>query len=359
MDVDKLTQTERVANKATLEALSALSDMPEPVNYHELVTFIENSPDAETAVSSLLQSFSVRSDILRGKWQSLITDIWFDRHPHVAPLPNWKVMGSEAAGSPVLKDARAFLEEIERKPAVLVRENNDSLISSEDAQRLELAFPSSLGKQPIPVETEWGLMDVRRMRAILQSLRLVRTIKGHLVPVRSRIERFRKLPTAQQFYVLWHADVYHVQWQEFGGLWSDYMRIVQEYISLLWETMEGSQSGVVEDRALWSVAVLETFLPVWEEEDMLDISMANNSTIQLMQQQALPTIIDRFILRDLFERHGLITIKEEFGHLSKFTWTSLGAKVITSESMQEMPCGKHLLDGGDSDHLLDLRSISL
>lgn len=359
MNVNKQPRTISLADKATLEALSALSDMPIPVSFHEFFAIIEKAPDPETAVRQLLQSFSVHSEVLKNKWKAFITDVWFDRHPHVAPLPNWNIMGSEAARSPVLKDARAFLEEIERQPAHLTRERTELLMHPEDAQRLALAFPSRLGSEPVPVETEWSLMDVRRMRALLQTLRLVRTVKGRLVPVRTRIERFRSLPMAQQFYVLWHADVYHVDWKEFGGLWAEYMRVIQEYISLFWEAMEGSQAGVVEDRALWSVAVLETFLPVWDEEGMLDISLTDNSTIQLMQQQALPTILDRFILRDLFERHGLITIKEEFGYLSKFTWTSLGAKVVAAESMQEMPCGQHLLDAEGGDSLPDLTGLAI
>ena len=70
----------------------------------------------------------------------------------------------------------------------------------------------------------------------------------------------------------------------------------------------------------------------------------HTAALHIVQQHALPTIIDRFLLRDLLERHGLVTITEEFGHLSEFTWTKVGALLIPAESRRSLPCGNELLD---------------
>src|SRR5581483_12096393 len=102
-----------------------------------------------------------------------------------------------------------------------------------DVSRLFAALPSSQGKAAWDVETEWSYLPIRRLRAVLQALRLIRVQNNQLVIVRSRYERFKQFPTTQQFYLLWHADAYHTAWGDFSGMWTAYMQLVQDNLPLL------------------------------------------------------------------------------------------------------------------------------
>jgi hypothetical protein len=143
---------------------------------------------------------------------------------------------------------------------------------------------------------------------------------------------------------LWHADVYHVDWGEFAGLWGGYMHVVQEYLPLLWETMGSPEAGSVTDRGLWAMSVMEAFTGLWNDVGLLEVRAGHTAALHIVQQHALPTIIDRFLLRDLLERHGLVTITEEFGHLSEFTWTKVATQLLPAEARRSLPCGNELLD---------------
>ncbi|MDP3997602.1 MAG: hypothetical protein Q8P73_03830 [bacterium] len=337
-------QTKATTHEAKLRALCALSDIDVKQGAPFFMSFVKDAPDPETAVQGVINRLSQPSAALHRKWRSLITDLWTFNHPHVPALPQWPLSAEDVAIAPLLLDAREVLTVLEEKSAVIVQEKNEWLISPDDAMRLAQSMPSQTGQPLFAVENEWNCLDLKRLRSVLQAARLVRAIKGHLVPVRSRLDRWRSLPAAQQLYVLWHADVYHVHWQDYAGLWSKYMKTIQDYLPLLWEANENVDSQEVEDRTLWAIRILETFLPLWEEEGLLDLPRGHRAALQIVQQHALPTIIDRFLLRDLLERHGLITITEEFGSISKFTWTSAGAKIIAAETNRDLTCGNNLLE---------------
>jgi len=326
-----------------LRALCALSNIAEPVDFGYLVSYVKDAPDPETAVQGVLNRLSLSSDVLTRKWRGVITDLWVHNHPHVPLLPQLSLSADEVAEAPVLRDAAALIKALETEPVQLVEEQHEWLIEPADAVRVAKLLPSRQGQTTPAIESEWSIMSLRRLRSTLQAVRLVRPMKGKLVPVRSRVKRFRALPPAQQFFILWHADAYHVDWTIFAGLWEKYMQVVQEYLPLLWETSNEVEAGSVADRAEWAMSVLETFSPLWEDEGLLDVRPGQRAALHIVQQHALPTIIDRFLLRDLLERHGLVTITEEFGSISKFTWTALGAKVVAAEASQELPCGNELL----------------
>jgi hypothetical protein len=327
-----------------LRALCALSDVIAPVDLGRFVSRISESPDPETAIRFVLNEMPPASEILTRQWRNLVLDIWIKHHPNIPLIPHWSLSASDVDQTPLLSDTRVFLDGIKRQPIQMRQENHEWLIDSSEISRAAHLLPSQTGLFLANTENEWNVFHLRRLRAILQAARLIRIVKGKLIPIQSRIARFEALPSPLQFYVLWHADVYHVNWGDFSGLWSKYMRLVQEYIPLLWETTINNEPGKLEDRALWAVSVLEAFTPLWDEEGLLDIQKGQGASLQIVQQHALPSIVDRFILRDLFERHGLITITEEFGSLSKFSWTQVGIHVITSEDTQVMPCGNNLLD---------------
>ena len=327
-----------------LRALCQLSGVLEPVDFGYLSSFVQEAPDPETAVRQVLARVPQSSEVLLRKWRNVITDMWALQHPHVPLLPDLPLSAKEVEGAPLLHDVRAVLVALEEKPARLVQAKHEWLVEPSDVQRMLAVMPSQQGTTILAVENEWNFMPWRRLRALLHAARLVRPLRGTLVPVRSRVDRFLALPAPQQLYILWHADVYHVDWSEFAGLWGGYMHVVQEYLPLLWETLGTVSAGTVADRGAWAISVMEAFTPLWNDVGLLEVRAGHTAALNIVQQHALPTIIDRFLLRDLLERHGLVTIVEEFGSLSEFTWTRVAAQLIPAESRRSLPCGNELLD---------------
>jgi len=327
-----------------LKALCALSNMAEPLDWQYLNSLVSDSPDPETAVQGVLDRIPPSSDVLTTKWRTIITDMWSLQHPHVPLLSELPLSTKSAHHSAVLQDAQAYIKELSEEPAALIEEKNEWLVDADHALRIAKSLPSMKITPLAALESEWGIMPLRRLRAMLHSTRLVRPLKGRLVPVQSRITRFNALPAKHQLFILWHADVYHIDWSDFAGLWSPYAHVVQDYLPLLWETVAGATADQIEDRATFAGMILETFTPLWDDEGLLDIRPGHTAALNIVQQHALPTIIDRFILRDLFERHGLVTISEEFGSISKFTWTKIGETMVHAEHRQHLPCGNDLLN---------------
>jgi len=331
------------SHEKTLRALCALSDLKGTVDVQSLMSRVKQAPDPEAAVQAVLTEMPLSSDVLRRKWRTAIMAVWATQHPHVPLLPTLTLSSEDVAATPMLVDALAFLDAIACQPAELVEEQSELLLSSPDVWRIAQQLPSLTGQELLAVESEWAYVPMRRLRAVLQALRLVRPIKGRLVVVRSRYERFKSFPSLQQYYALWHADTYHVDWAEFAGMWGKYTRVVQDYLPLLWDVGESLKADESVDRAEWCVSVLETFAPLWEEEGLLEIGHGQAAILPIVQQHALPTILEKFLVRDVLQRHGLATLSEEFGKLSKFTWTKIGESVFQAELSQELPCGIELL----------------
>lgn len=336
-------ETSTVSSQAKkLQALCLLSNASATLSVEGVLHTIRRAPDPETAVREVLQTMSITSEVLERKWRSTITNLWATNHPHVPLLPSLKLSSEEVAHVPLLQDAHAFLEEIVCQSAALHEENDELVIAPPDVWRLAAILPSLRRSDDLLVESEWAYLPLRRLRATLQALRLVRPVKGKLVVVRSRYERFRHFPAIQQFYVLWHADMYHVDWGEFAGMWGRYTRVIQDYLPLLWDLGEHAQAGQAMDARTWGVDVLETFIPLWEEEGLLDIGQGQAAILPIVQQHALPAILDKFLIHDVLQRHGLVATHDHGDH-THYTWTAIGARIFKAELTQELPCGLELL----------------
>jgi hypothetical protein len=342
--VGKIIQSTTVFQENTLRALCALSDVADTSNVLDFISLIEKAPDPETAVSGVLEKVTNVSHALTHKWRDLVLDVWLAYHPDVPMLPHWSLSESDVATVPIFRDALVFLDAIAQQPAKLSYEHEELLMHHDDVNRLVQILPSQYGRFNEQVESEWAIVELRRLRMMLQAARLIRPFRGELVPVKSRLKRFYALPATQQLYILWHADAYHVEWPQLASLWGNHMRIVQEYLPLLWETMNVVEAGAIEDRAQWAMMIMEAFLPLWEEDGLFRARSGQSRSLHALQQQALPTIIDQFILRDLLERYGLVKIIDDFGSAAKFSWTTIGSKVIDAENSQQLPCGNNLLE---------------
>ena len=126
------------------------------------------------------------------------------------------------------------------------------LLSPSNIQHLAVNIPSLQYNLVLQIENEWQILRLRRLRSVLQSLRLVRRYKNKLVIVKCRYKRFVQLPAIHQFYLLWHTETYHIDWSQFSAIWGDYLSVIQDYLPLLWEVSSANKPHVPHDIRQWN-----------------------------------------------------------------------------------------------------------
>lgn len=319
----------------TLNALCVLSNIEAT---SELLKTIEQAPDPVTATRTVLSVAAVDSPVLQEKWRQTVADIWSGRHPHVPLLPQLNLTSDELSAVPMLADAIAYLEALDHQPAHLICDHHEHLLAAADIERLHRALPSSHGQVSLAAETEWSYVHLRRLRSVLQLLRLVRVIHHELVIVRSRYERFCRFPAIQQFYLLWHTDAYHTPWHDFNSLWGDFAQVIQDNLPLLWELHGPDRFPQLTVRSHWCQDILQVFTPLWQQSNLLETPPGWRGWVSVLKQQSLGVAVDHMLLNDLFERYGLIT-SAEFGH---FNWSTIGQAILNAEKQHEMPCTSEL-----------------
>lgn len=324
-------------NEQQVGHLCTLSDLPPTVDAQQVLLLITEAPDPETATRQVLEQMNSHSDVLKRKWRQTIFQIWSHKHPRVPKLPDLRLASEEVATVPFLKDALAYLEQIASQPAMLQKEKNERLLVSEDIQRLYSALPSTQGKQTWEVENEWSYTHLRRLRATLQALRLVRPVKDTLIISRTRYDRFLRFPTTQQFYLLWHTDAYHTSWSAFSGMWGDYIQLIQDNTTLLWDLHETVHPNEEESFNNWTKDIIEAFSSLWHDTGLLEVGNGRFAWLKLLRQYSIAPALQRVILQDLFEQHGLIEQPDSL-LTERFVWTKRGAAVLKAERTQNLPC---------------------
>lgn len=331
-----------VISREHLRALCLLSDIPADSTIDQLLETIQTAPDPETAKQTVLGPYSITSDALRQKWHHLIERVWTDRHPHVPLLPALPLSANDLADTPALLDAQAFLTAVMEQPPRMVRDHHQWLMHPSDVTRIATALPSRASQPAVAVESEWSYVLIRRQREVLQQLRLIRRLRGTLVPVRSRIDRFRALPPAQQFFALWHVDVYHVDWAEYASLWGDFLAVAQDNVVLLWDAAEEMPAGQAHLRHHWLQAVADELAPFWEAEGLLSLTDQSNKFVSLLKQHTVLHGLDTVIVRDLLLRYGLmVTLPAR--PVPTIAWTKVGQVLLAAEREHDLPCGIDLL----------------
>lgn len=321
-----------------LQALCTLSDSPQAINPQSITKLMQEAPDPATAVRAVINSMPVSSEVLQSKWRKMIINIWSDQHPHIPELLALPIAGSDISHSHAISDALAYLKIINQRPAPMVFENKEWLISADYTYNLSSQMPS-LHSQPIlPLENEWQNLNLHRLRLTLQSLRLVRRFRHQLVIVTSRYQKFLSLPLIQQYYLLWHADAYHVEWHDYAGIWGDYLKIVQEYLPLLWSISRHAMPDMANDIRQWNQEVLMTFQPLWQRAGLFDRQPPKTALFALVRLQSLPTALTQVILQDLFVKYGIVA-----GEGITFAYTAPGLKLLQSEHAKDLPCHLDLL----------------
>lgn len=334
-----------------VRALFHLSQTPSGT-VDEVLSLIIDAPDPETAHQAIASRVQVESDILAQKWHDTIVSAWSHCHPRVPLLHEISLTESDVKDVPFLRDVREVLRELTRQPATMVKDAGQIALDPQEVIRLALVMPSWQGMPEMAVEHEWALVPVRRMRELLQTLGLARIWQGKLMPVRSKTSLFLKFPLAQQFYTLWHADVYHVNWGNFAPAWQSYIDLIQGYLPLLWDIHTDVEADLLEEPTDWTVNILEAFTPLWENEGLLH-TKSNGNILHMYRELALPTVLKKLIFDDVFLRYGLLTpqydplsalIRQGDDTIASFyTWTSVGEKILQAERESDLPCGIELL----------------
>ncbi len=321
-----------------LQALCTLSDSPQAINPQSITKLMEDAPDPATAVRAVMSSMPGASEALQSKWRKMIINIWSDQHPHLPELLTLPISGSDISHSRAINDALAYLEIINQRPAPMVLENREWLVAADYAYNLANQMPSHHGRPILPLENEWQNLNLHRLRLTLQSLRLVRRYKNELIIVASRYQQYKALPLVQQYYLLWHADAYHVEWHDYAGIWGDYLKIVQEYLPLLWSISRDTEPDFNYDIRQWNQDVLMTYQPLWQRAGLFDRQPPKTALFALVRLQSLPTALTQVILQDLFARYGLV-----YGEGLMFAYTQPGLKLLQVEHTQDLPCHLDLL----------------
>lgn len=324
--------------KDNLQALCTLSNTPKAINPSSLTKIIQKASDPETALRGVLESMPSPSHTLQIKWHKIVKDIWAAHHPHIPELLDLPIAANDISHTKALNEAFEFLNIVQNKPLGMIQENKEWLVSPSDVYYLATQLPNLHNQPVIQSESEWQYLPLHRLRNSLQSLRLIRRYNNQLVIVKSRYNRFLELPSVQQYYLLWHADTYHIEWSDYAGLWGDFLRVVQEYLPLLWSTCQKKDADLAIDIRQWNKEILETFQSLWQQEGLLDQQPPQSALLSLVRFQSLPTALTQVILKDLFVRFGLI-----YGEGTIFAYTKPGLQLLNAEHNQDLPCNLDLL----------------
>lgn len=337
--------------KDNLKALWILSGFAEEMDPQELSSIICEAPDPETACRVITKHISTSSGALQDKWRKVISQTWLDYHQAASAALTIPLSSLDIAGLPIFQDVKAFMNALREEPAQVSYERDGWVIESSELARLISAIPSFSDKAVTGLEHEWNYIPLRRLRALMQAMRLVRVYAGKLHVVESRYSRFLSLPLPQQYYVLWHTDVYHVDWEIFAGQWRQYMRVVQSYLPLIWEMTDELTEGDMCSSENIVQACIEAFSPLWEQE----VEGNNQSLRHLYQRSGLPVVLDRLLVRDILERYGLIkpeqTVDMMFRNIlhpdvyeeESLRITKAGETMLTAEREEDLPCASDIL----------------
>lgn len=328
----------RLVHTRHVQALWQLSGAPN-IPPQAILKQIQQAPDPETAVRDIFRLISVTSEALQRKWRELIYNVWSEGHPNIPLLINLPFKTGDVTETAALSDARVFLQTLAAGPLRMAEEEGEWLLAPEDAYQLSLRLPSLASRPKIPLENEWQYHTVRRQRATLEALHLVRRVKGQLRLVQSRYQRFSALPVAQQFYYLWHAEAYHVEWSAFAGIWSDYLDAIQENISLLWQLTDRVIPDMPYDLRHYLQELWDAYYPLWEDEGLIGKHHNYTALMSIVRIHSLPTALTQLIIKDLLERYGLM-----YGEGDKIAYTELGVSLLSAEQGDELPCALDLLN---------------
>lgn len=341
-------------SQRAIRALLELSGFTGGEYVDRMEKLIAKAPDPETACQVITDEFQATGALER-QWRKIISQTWHTQHKiqsHPFTLP---LTSEEVLQAPALLDARRLLDELVTQPVKIEKTGREATIASSELPRLVKAMPS-LANVPLPeaFEHEWSIVRLRRMREILQTLRLVRVYGGKLQIVQSRYNQFQDLPLPQQYYVLWHADIYHISWADYAASWGQYIDVVQEYIPILWDISRGTRAGQTQTTLELTFSFMDIYQALWEQENIA--GHKRRSLFDMYRETALPGVMEQMLVRDVFIRYGLLEAHEGIHALMRsdaslwiepqrmvVRWTNVGEKMLNIERSGELPCAFDIL----------------
>lgn len=344
-----------VSRQQALEALLELSGYGQNLQVDKLVAAITRAPDPETACQVVTGEFQPDSDVLERKWRKVVNQTWQEQHPDYYATLDLPLTSEDVLESSIVPDAKALLAALAEKPVSLVQDRGEWVMSPEELPRLLRALPSLEQHQDVVLEHEWACVPLRRLRNVLQLARLVRLHQGQLKVVQARYNRWQHLTLPQQYYVLWHIDVYHVDWAHYAGQCSRYIQLMQSYLPLVWELGDSLDAGEVWSVQDACVTIMDAYEPLWQQERFNGQRTARQAFLNIYEQCALPAVIERLLVNDIFARYSIVEqadplrgLLHSLSYPSAFVegdvrWTKLGQTMFEVELRQDLPCTQDVL----------------
>ncbi len=308
-----------------MQALLELSGKGEK-DLARMLEIVREAPDSATAICEVVQFLNVHNTALQEKWSKHIAQVWFELHPKIPSSLNLRIMSHDVMFSDALMEAHALLQELSETPARAGDYLDGGMVHSEDERRIAHTLRIFGSDQ----------LRVRRTCAILEELRLIREVKHEIHVVKSRFSRFQSLPLSAQYYLLWHIDMYHLDWKEYVGNLQPHMAVFQQYLPMIWEMLEYTACGQTHSVDEFAWHIVRAFRPLWQQENALG----------LYEQSALQSMVDQWLIGNVFARYGLIEYGES-PHTSaprSFTWTRAGVSLLHSERTIKLPCAIDVLE---------------
>lgn len=278
----------------------------------EVVGAVKSAPDPETAVCRVMGVLNIKSPLLQDKWKKHLTQMWFASHPNIPTSFAIPLKSSDIAYAHVLLEAQSLLQEITQNP-----------VQADDISWQEARLAGGLSV------FRGDTAAVRRMLTLLEELRLIRLYQHHFQVVRSRTDRFQALPLPGQFYLLWHADMYHLEWRQFDTNYGVSLSVFQQYLPMVWEMLSHCHEGAVQriDEVSWQV--VRAFRPLWQQKN----------EIGLYEQSLLQSMVETHLIQKSLARYGLISYEDDIS----FSWTAAGEALLNAERNGTLPCTADLL----------------
>ncbi len=309
-------------------ALLELSGYRDSAFASEMMTIVKKSPDPETAARYVLRHMPVQNEILQNKWRKYIFQEWSKVHPKVPTSLSLPITSKEVASSQVLLEVYTLMQDLVDNPAVLNGEYEEHFLDAEEERRIAFEVPL-FSHDPL---------HVRRICAILEELRLVRPYKGHVQPVVSRYRTFQALPLPSQYYLVWHVDIYHLDWKEYFHELSSHVAVFQQYIPMVWEMLatmnEGEQCSADEIAG----RIVRAFRPMWQQESEKMSTPRLRPALNLYEQSVLQGMVSNWLIEGVCKRYGFIT-----GQNSDMQWARIGRLMLNLERTTKLPCSTDVL----------------
>lgn len=291
-----------------------------------MIDIVRNAPDSATAMYEVVNFLHVADVALQEKWNKHVSQVWFELHPHVPASLNISIMSQDIMLSDALMELHALLQEIEEYPASANELLVTGIVESAEEQRIASKLSVFKGDS----------MNVRRACAIAEELRLIRIMKNEVLVVKSRYKRFQALPLSAQYYLVWHIDMYHLDWKEYAYEMQSHLAVFQQYLPMIWELLERISVGQTHTVDEFAWHVVRAFRPLWQQEH----------AVGLYEQSALHGMVSHWLVDKVFTRYGLIDHinTDTEGIPRSFIWNRAGITLLHSERVSKLPCAIDVLE---------------